>query len=123
MGLLATLFVLVPRYLAAPFIKPEDVALLPLIVSYLRINSFSEPFLALNMVLRGALQGAGDTRMPAAITFAGMLLIRQPLAWLLAIHLKMGASGAWWAMSLTCCLSGALMALWFRFGNWRETRV
>lgn len=123
MGLLASLFVIVPQYLAAPFTRPGDVAGLALIVSYLRINSFSEPFLALNMVLRGALQGAGDTRMPAIITFATMWLARLPLEWLLAIYLGMGASGAWWAMSLTCCLSGALMALWFRLGRWRDIRV
>jgi putative MATE family efflux protein len=121
MSLIATLFVLIPQYLAAPF--SSEAALTPLLVAYLRINSFSEPFLALNMVLRGALQGAGNTRMPALITVASMLLIRLPLQWLLAIHLGMGAPGAWWAMSLTCCLSGALMALWFRFGNWLNTQV
>lgn len=121
MGAMAVLFVTIPQYLARPF--GRNLALASLIVSYLRINSFSEPFLALNMVLRGALQGAGDTRMPAVITFASMWLVRLPLAWLLAIYLGMGANGAWWAMSLTCCLSGALMALWFRFGNWRDTRL
>jgi len=121
MGLIATLFVLIPRYLAAPF--TADAALVPIIVAYLRINSFSEPFLALNMVLRGALQGAGDTRIPALITGASMLLVRLPLEWLFAIHLQMGAPGAWWAMSLTCCMAGILMALWFRFGNWRNIRV
>lgn len=115
------LFAAIPRYLAAPF--NQDAALVPIIVAYLRINSFSEPFLALNMVLRGALQGAGDTRVPAFVTFASLWLVRLPLAWLLAIHLRMGASGAWWAMSLTVCLSGTLMALWFRSGNWRSTRV
>ena len=123
MGLLASLFVIVPQYLAAPFTRAGDVAGLALIVSYLRINSFSEPFLALNMVLRGALQGAGDTRIPALITFASLWLVRLPLEWLFAIHLKMGASGAWWAMSLTCCLSGVLMALWFKLGHWRNVRV
>lgn len=121
MSAVASLFLFAPGYLAAPFTK--NLTLLPVIVAYLRINSFSEPFLALNMVLRGALQGAGETRMPAFVTFASMWLVRLPLAWLLAIHLRMGAPGAWWAMSLTCCLSGMLMALWFRFGNWRNIRV
>jgi len=122
MGLVGAMFVVMPQYLARPF-GHRKLALVTVIASYLRINSFSEPFLALNMVLRGALQGAGETRFPAIVTFATMWLVRLPLAWLLAIHLRMGADGAWWAMSLTCCLSGALMALWFRFGNWRETRV
>ena len=121
MTLTGATFLLMPHWLAAPFKK--DAAVVPIIVAYLRINSFSEPFLAMNMVLRGALQGAGDTRAPALITGASLWLVRIPLAWLLAIRLEMGAAGAWWAMSLTCCLSGALMALWFKTGAWRNTRV
>lgn len=123
MGLLASMFLIIPHYLAAPFARPGDSAGIALIVSYLRINSFSEPFLALNMVLRGALQGAGDTRMPAIITFASLWIVRLPLEWFLAIHLRMGASGAWWAMSITCCLAGALMAIWFKLGRWQGIRV
>ncbi len=121
MGLIASLFLIIPEGLARPF--SSDVALVPLIVAYLRINSFSEPFLALNMVLRGALQGAGNTRMPFVLTAVSLLVVRLPLEWLLAIHFKMGAAGAWWSMSVTACLGGALMAAWFKFGNWRETKV
>ena len=121
MTLTGATFLLIPHSLAAPFSK--DAALVPIIVAYLRINSFSEPFLALNMVLRGALQGAGDTIVPMIITGSSLLLIRVPLAWLFAIHLRMGAAGAWWAVSLTCCLSGILMMLWFRTGGWRNRQV
>ncbi|NLN78817.1 MAG: MATE family efflux transporter [Armatimonadetes bacterium] len=121
MGLIASLFLIIPQYLAKPF--SSDVALVPIIVAYLRINSFSEPFLALNMVLRGALQGAGNTFVPFILTSFSLLFVRLPLEWLLAIHLKMGASGAWWSMSITACLGGLLMAAWFKFGNWRETKV
>jgi putative MATE family efflux protein len=121
MGLIASLFLIIPKTLAKPF--SSDTALVPLIVAYLRINSFSEPFLALNMVLRGALQGAGNTFMPFVLTTVSLLIVRLPLEWLLAIHFKMGAAGAWWSMSLTACFGGALMAIWFKFGNWRETKV
>lgn len=123
MGLLAISFVAIPEYLARPFVHGRNVRLIPIIAAYLRINSFSEPFLALNMVLRGALQGAGDTLFPMLITAFSMWAVRIPLAWLLAIHLHMGASGAWWAMSVTCCLSGALMAVWFAAGRWREKTI
>lgn len=121
MTLTGASFLLIPHLLAAPFKK--DAAVVPIIIAYLRINSFSEPFLAMNMVLRGALQGAGDTRAPAVITGASLWLFRIPLAWLLAIKLQMGAAGAWWAMSLTCCLSGIMMAVWFKIGGWRERRI
>ena len=52
---------------------------------YLRINALAEPLLALNMVLSGALQGAGDTRTPMWITLFCNWIVRLPLAWFLAI--------------------------------------
>ncbi|MES2460933.1 MAG: MATE family efflux transporter, partial [Armatimonadota bacterium] len=51
-----------------------------LTVAYLRVAAFSEPFLGLGMVLTGALQGAGETVSPTAITIVTMIIIRIPLA-------------------------------------------
>lgn len=121
MAFVGALFLMIPRTLAAPF-NPEPMVL-PMIVSYLVINSFSQPFLALNMVLRGALQGAGDTLVPMLIILGSLWVVRIPLQWFLAIHLKMGAPGAWWAMSITASLAGILMAFWFKFGGWQEKRI
>lgn len=121
MAFVGSLFLLIPHALAAPF-KPDPVVL-PMIVSYLIINSFSEPFLAVNMVLRGALQGAGDTLVPMLIILGSLWVVRIPLQWLLAIRMQMGAPGAWWAMSVTACLAGLLMLVWFRFGGWENRRI
>jgi len=121
MSSVALVFFLAPEWLARKFTQERTVV--PLIVSYLRIMAISEPFLALGMVLRGALQGAGDTRMPAAITVGTFWVVRLPLAYLLAIALHYGATGAWVAMSATTCLSGALMACWFKWGTWRALEV
>jgi len=117
----AMAFVFAPHWLATRFTQAGTVV--PLIVSYLQIMAISEPFLALNMVLRGALQGAGDTRMPALISVGTFWVFRLPLAYLLAIVLGYGATGAWIAMSSTTCLSGALMACWFKWGTWRTLKV
>lgn len=121
MSSVALVFFLAPEWLARMFTKEAAVA--SLVVSYLRINAISEPFLAVNMVLRGALQGAGDTRTPAIISVSTMWVFRLPLAYLLANTLGYGAVGAWIAMSVTTCLSGILMALWFRWGTWRHIEV
>ena len=121
MSSVALVFFFAPEWLARKFTQEQTVV--PLIVSYLRINAISEPFLALGMVLRGALQGAGDTRVPAAITVGTFWVVRLPLAYLLAIALHYGATGAWVAMSATTCLSGALMACWFKWGTWRALEV
>jgi len=121
MTAVAILFFFAPQWLARLF--TADAVVVPLIVSYLRINALAEPFLAVSMVLRGALQGAGETRVPAWITFITYWLIRVPLAWLLAITLGYGPTGAWIAMSLTTFLSGVLVAIWFVWGKWRSVQI
>jgi putative MATE family efflux protein len=121
MGLVAVVFWMIPQRLAAPY-NPSP-AVLALIVSYLRINALAEPLLAVNMTLRGALQGAGDTRIPAWITFITNWLVRMPLAYVLAITLRHGAVGAWYAMSISTALSGLLIAIWFKWGTWRTQHV
>ena len=117
----AVMFFVIPKQLALMF--TDKTSVVPLIVSYLRINAVSEPFLALAMVLRGALQGAGETRIPAWIAFITNWAIRLPLAWLFAVHLGYGPPGAWAAMCSTTILSGLLVLAWFVWGNWRTLQV
>ena len=114
-------FFTAPRWLATLF--TTDGAVVPLIVRYLQINAVSQPFLALGLVLRGALQGAGETRAPAWISFVTLWVIRLPLAWLLAIAAGYGAMGSWIAMSGTTILSGLMITRWFTWGSWRTMRV
>lgn len=118
MSACAVVFMVAPGWLARAFTK--DAAIVPIVVWYLRINAISEPFLAMNMVLRGSLQGAGDTLVPAIITLATNYVVRLPLAWYLAIHANHGAIGGWIAMSSSTILSGTLMAIWFQMGHWRR---
>jgi putative MATE family efflux protein len=121
MSFVALIFVAFPAQLARMF--TNDAAVIAIIVWYLRINAISEPFLAATMVLRGGLQGAGDTLVPALITLATNWVIRLPLAWYFAIYRGMGPSGAWIAMSASTVLSGLTMAAWFTHGKWRRMRV
>lgn len=121
MTIVAVFFVVIPRQLAEIF--TGDTQVVPLIVSYLIINAISEPFLAVGMVLRGALQGAGDVRMPMFITLLTNWVIRLPLAWLLGVTLGYGATGAWIAMSGTTILAGIMIAAWFEWGTWRSVQV
>lgn len=121
MSSIAVLFFLAPKWLATMFTTERSVV--PMIVSYLRINAVSEPFLALGMVLRGALQGAGETRIPFWLTVLSLLVIRMPLAWWLAVPVGLGAAGAWIAMCASTILSGLLVTAYFVTGRWREVKV
>lgn len=114
---------------AEPFVRlfvregrPDEVEkTIELAVAYLRIAAISEPFLALGMVLTGALQGAGETKSPTYITGITMVAVRLPLSWIL---LKtFGVHGAWWAMSISTMLQGLAVVWLFRRGTWLSTRV
>ncbi len=121
MGAFGIVFLVIPGQLAHAFTR--DASVVTSVVWYLRINAISEPFLAANMVLRGALQGAGDNMMPAIITLFTNYAVRLPLAWFLAIHLNYGVKGAWAAMSLSTIMSGILMITWFQMGRWRNRHI
>ena len=92
-----------------------------LTAAYLHIAVYSEAFLALGMVLTGALQGAGETVSPTAITVISMAVIRLPLSWLLLNWY--GPIGAWWAMSISTIIQGVMVVYIFRQGKWHQTKV
>ena len=92
-----------------------------LTAAYLHIACYSEPFLALGMVLTGALQGAGETISPTMTTIISMVIIRLPLSWLMLRWY--GPIGAWWAMSVSTVVQGIMVVYIFRKGNWRQTQV
>jgi len=101
----------------------HDPAVVRLAVIYLRISALAEPFLALGMILTGALNGAGDTKLPAVAGVITMWGLRLPLAYALAISFGYGAVGSWWAMSISTIVMG--IASWglFKMGRWKTARV
>ena len=101
-----------------------------------RIVALVQPPLALLMVLSGGLRGAGATRPPMLVNFAGLLVIRLPLAMLLSrseIVLPaglgilagwgLGAAGAWLAMAIDLTARGLAMLLLFRSRSWTHTEI
>ncbi|MCS6829500.1 MAG: MATE family efflux transporter [Armatimonadota bacterium] len=123
--LIMTIMGVVFYVFAYPFARwfTHDSLVVEVSADYLRINAYSEPFLALAMVLSGAFQGAGDTRTPTGITFVTMWLLRLPLAYLLALTLGYGTHGAWWAMAASVMAAGLISALLFQRGGWKQVKV
>ena len=121
MSIMAALFFVLADWL--PHLFTQDPIVRTLAADYLRVNAVCEPFLALGMVLTGALQGAGDTVKPTFITIFTMWVIRIPMGIWLMFWLHQNTHGAWVAMSGTTILGGLLTAVLFKAGAWKRIKV
>lgn len=90
---------------------------------YLRINMVGEPFMAVGVVLSGALQGAGDTYATMRIIFAGMWAFRIPLILIVIYVLAWGAVGVWCAMAVSIILMCGLLVARFMGNAWISSSV
>jgi Na+-driven multidrug efflux pump len=87
---------------------------------YLRIAALSQLGICTEIVLEGALGGAGAT-LPPMLTSTMITASRIPLAaWASA---RWGIEGLWWTISITALLRAVgMMALW-RAGRWKRTLI
>lgn len=104
-------------------VMTKDTTTADITASYIQYNAICGPFLALAMVLGSALQGAGDTKTPMYISYISNWAIRLPVAFFLAITLKMGPDGAWLSMTLSVAVMGILTALRYQSRAWLQTKI
>lgn len=121
MSLVALVFLIASKHIA--MIYTTDSKVVPYIASYLVINAFCQPLLAVGIVLSGALQGAGDTRFPTLVELISNYPVRIGLAWLFVIKMNYGVSGAWASMSISNMVWGLLILAWFKKGYWKTQKV
>lgn len=105
----------IPERFASLF--TDDPAVIAEGARYLRIAAISQIALCAEIVLEGALGGAGHTVAPM-LSSTAITVARIPLAaWAAG---SWGASGIWWVISLTAIARGlAMIALW-RAGGWKH---
>jgi len=121
LGSLGVFFVL----LAEPVIRlfTHDPAVVPLGVSCLRIVSYGNIGYAYAMVMLQAFNGAGDTVTPTIVNFFGFWLLEIPLAYWLAIPLKLRSNGAFYAIVIAEASIALASAILFRRGRWKSQRI
>src|SRR5207249_786120 len=90
--------------------NPEQKEVVEMGVRVLRLEAFAEPALASVIIFLNALRGAGDTRVPLLFNCIGVLGVRVPLAYVLALdHFDLGYWGSWSGYNLG--LYGAWLAM------------
>lgn len=101
----------------------KDPIVIKYTADYLRVVGMAQPFVAMWLILVGALQGAGYTRWPMVATVIILVLIRLPLAWHLTVTCGMGAMGTWISLAFSSVLVGLVLAWQFKFCSWKTQEV
>ena len=98
----------------------SDPAVIAEAARYLRIAAVSQVGICAEIVLEGALGGAGAT-LPPMLTSTTITASRIPLAaWAAA---RWGIAGLWWTITITALLRAVGMMLLWRAGRWKRTLI
>jgi putative MATE family efflux protein len=98
----------------------SDPAVIAEAARYLRIAAVSQVGICAEIVLEGALGGAGAT-LPPMLTSTTITASRIPLAaWAAA---RWGIEGLWWTISITALLRAVGMMILWRAGRWKRTLI
>ena len=83
----------------------------------------AEPFIALNLAMGGALNGAGDTKATMTYAILNVWVLRLPLAYILGIFLGFGATGIWWALNIGFFIQVILSTRRFMSKKWQKIEI
>lgn len=114
----AVAFLVIPGRLVALFTRDPQVIADG--VLYLRVIAFAQIGQSFELILEGALAGAGYTFWPQ-IASTTLTALRIPLAawW----SRPLGLLGIWLALSITAIARGVAMVLFWKGGRWRTIKV
>ncbi len=91
-----------------------DKNVIEMVAIGLRIDAFAQPFIAVSLVIAGALQGAGDTKSPMYSTIIGIWVIRVAGIYVLCLYLDMGIAGVWLVNAVDYALRSVFLLYRFR---------
>lgn len=121
LGSVGVFFVIMAEPIARLF--TQDPAVIPLAATCLRIVSYGNIGYAYGMVMMQAFNGAGDTVTPTIVNFFGFWLLEIPLAYWLAIPMRLRSNGVYIAIVIAECSIAAASAVLFRRGKWKAQKI
>ncbi len=101
----------------------QDPAVVPLAATCLRIVSYGNIGYAYAMVMMQAFNGAGDTVTPTIVNFFGFWLLEIPLAYWLAIPMRLQSNGVYYAIVVAEGSIAAASAVLFKRGKWKTQKI
>jgi putative MATE family efflux protein len=121
MGTVMIVFLLFGGNLASFFTNEKEVV--ENAAKCLNIFAMGYLFYAFGMVLVQSFNGAGDTRTPTIMNLFIFWLFQIPLAYTLAIHLDIGAEGAYYSIVASESAFSIVGYFLFKKGRWKTVKV
>ncbi len=112
-------------FFAEPIVRlfTQDAAVVPLAATCLRIVSYGNIGYAYAMVMLQAFNGAGDTVTPTVVNFFGFWLLEIPLAYWLAISMRLQSNGVFYAIVVAEGSIAVASAVLFKRGKWKSQKI
>ncbi|OGV96755.1 hypothetical protein A2W24_03640 [Microgenomates group bacterium RBG_16_45_19] len=121
MAVLGIFLVVFSRQIVGFFTSDQTV--IKIGANYLIINGIAQPIMAVNMILSGALRGAGDAASPLYISAITLWGLRVPLAVFLGLVLGLQSDGVWYAMLVSIVVSSAFFVRKYKKGEWKRIKL
>ncbi|MBS1841852.1 MAG: MATE family efflux transporter [Acidobacteria bacterium] len=121
LGAVGIVFILFAEPIVGLF--THDPTVLPLAAAALRIFSYGNIGYAYAMVMMQAFNGAGDTITPTIVNFFAFWMLELPAAYLLAMHTRLQARGAYWAVVIAEASMAAVSIVLFKQGKWKQQKI
>lgn len=118
---IAGIFFIFSRQIVALFSSDPEVIKNASMV--LKMIAVIQPFQSSQLILAGALRGAGDTKWPLYSTIAGIWGIRISLAYLFVFFFKLGLIGAWLGICIDQVIRYGILYWRFRKGKWKYIKI
>ncbi len=101
----------------------DDPAIIRTGIYLLWIVALTSPFQVIQVECRGCLNGAGDTKYMAVVSFVSIALVRPVLAYILCYPVGLGVYGAWISLFLDQFTRFSLAMLRFSGSSWYKKKV
>jgi putative MATE family efflux protein len=97
----------------------SDAEVIRIGAQYLRIVYLGLFFVIFPTIYGGVFQGAGDTFPPFISSFVANVILKLPLAYFLALLLKLGTNGVWASVALSIIIEAIIIFIFFKQNKWK----
>jgi putative MATE family efflux protein len=118
-GIVAYIFA--PAFVA--FFVPRDADVIAEGARFIRIMCLAWGGIGIQLCIVSAFRASGNMLIAMVIALVSQFMFQFPLAYILAKHTGLQASGLWWSFPIANVAVAIVSVCWFAEGGWKKTRL